>query len=86
MSEKVYRTDEPIPESGIYEVSHIAHRLPHEVTLVVGKSFPRCEKCGELVEFRLVRPAPHITADNHFRVVLFSLPEVEDDKDEQAAA
>lgn len=86
VSENVYRTGESIPESGIYEVSHSAHRLPHEVTLLVGKNFPRCEKCGELVEFRLVRSAPHITSDNHFRVVLFSLPELEDDKDEQAAA
>lgn len=86
MSEKVYRTGEPIPESGVYEVSHSAHRLPHEVTLVVGKSFPRCEKCGELVEFRLVRAAPHITSDGHFRVILFALPEIEDEEDEKTAA
>lgn len=86
MSKKVYRTGEPIPESGVYEVSHSAHRLPHEVTLVVSKSFPRCEKCGELVEFRLVRAAPHITSDGHFRVILFALPEIEDEEDEKTAA
>ena len=87
MSERVYGTGELVPESGIYKVSHSAHRLPHEVTLLLGKIFPRCEKCGELVEFRLVRSAPHITTDTGFHVTLFALPVMEEEveNNEQAA-
>ena len=86
MSERVYGTDELVPESGIYKVSHSAHRLPHEVTLLLGKAFPRCEKCGEQVEFRLVRPAPHIIADGDFQVTLFALPVMEDLESSEEAA
>jgi hypothetical protein len=80
MPKRVYGTGEPVPESGVYRVSHSAHRLPHEVTLLHGHRFPRCEKCGELVEFRLVRRAPHIKSDADFRVTLFSLPVMDDSK------
>ena len=84
MSKAIYRAGEPIPESGIYKVSHSEHRLPHEVTLLHGQRFPRCEKCGELVKFGLVKVVPQINSGADFRVILFSLPVVEDD-DEAAA-
>lgn len=86
MSERVYGTGGLVPQSGIYSVSHAAHRLPHEVTLLLGKTFPRCEKCGEQVEFRLVRPAPHIIADADFHVTLFALPVMEDVESSEEAA
>jgi hypothetical protein len=73
-----------VPESGIYRVSHSPHRLPHEVILLRGKSFPRCEQCGEEVIFQLVQPAPHITSDSGFRVILFSLPVIPEDEDKAA--
>jgi len=80
VSRKIYRTGEPIPESGVYKVSHSAHRLPDEVTLLHGQRFPRCEKCVDLVEFELVK---NITNNAGFGVVLFSLPVIDD---EEAAA
>lgn len=86
MSERVYGTGELVPESGIYRVSHAAHRLPHEVTLLLGNSFPRCEKCGELVQFRLLRAAPHIIVDGDFHVTLFALPVMEDVESNEEAA
>ena len=80
MSSQIYRAGEPIPESGIYRISHSEHRLPHEVTLLRGQRFPKCEKCGELVEFELMKGVPHIGSGANFRVILFSLPVFEDDE------
>lgn len=50
-----FRTDETVPESGIYKVQHRKHRLPHEVTLLQDQQFPRCAKCQNAVTFELVR-------------------------------
>ena len=79
MSKEIYRGGESIPESGIYRVSHAEHRLPHEVTLLNGQRFPRCEKCRELVEFELEKGLPQIISGADFRVILFTLPVIEDD-------
>ena len=79
MSKEIYRAGESIPESGIYRVSHAEHRLPHEVTLLNGQRFPRCEKCRELVEFELEKGLPQIIFGADFRVILFTLPVIEDD-------
>jgi len=84
VSKDSYLTGEPIPASGVYSVSHSAHRLPHEVTLLRGQCFPRCEKCGELVRFELVRVLPTISPRASLGVVLFSLPVIEDDGDAAA--
>jgi len=35
-----YKTGQVVPHSGIYQVSHNEHRLPHEVTLLRANSFP----------------------------------------------
>jgi hypothetical protein len=45
------KTGAIIPESGIYRVAHSAHRLPHEVTLLKGETFPKCQKCADAVTF-----------------------------------
>src|SRR6266576_3981495 len=34
-----YKTGEIVPHSGIYQVTHAEHRLPHEVTLLRANSF-----------------------------------------------
>ena len=51
----IFRTDEIVPQSGIYTVRHKKHRLPHEVTLFRDQQFPRCAKCHDAVTFELVR-------------------------------
>ena len=66
-----------IPASGIYRVKHTAHRLPHEVTLLKGESFPVCLQCEQAVEFELVRGVPDIEEVSGFLVKLHALPEVE---------
>jgi hypothetical protein len=58
---------------------HSGHRLPHEVTLLKGEAFPRCGKCADQVEFEAVSLAPSLPAKPG-RIILYELPEIENDK------
>jgi hypothetical protein len=69
-----HRTGQEIPKSGIYRVIHRQHRLPHEVTLLNGETFPRCAKCGNLVEFELIQAASYHLDGDSFHVRLYALP------------
>jgi hypothetical protein len=51
---------ERIPYSGLYRVTHEAHQLPPQVTLVGGQIFPPCAECSAPVHFALVRRMNHI--------------------------
>jgi hypothetical protein len=47
--------------SGIYRVVHdTAHKQPHEITMVQGKTFPPCEIRGCHVSYTLVRKTEHL--------------------------
>lgn len=71
------RTGCSVVSSGIYRVVHSQHRLPEEVTLIAGQSFPRCSRCADPVYFELVKAAPEIGSGKHgFHVTLYELPEV----------
>ena len=70
-----FRTGEQIAESGIYRVTHKAHRLPHEVTLLKDQVFPRCAKCREEVKFELVRAVSERLNHRDFRIYLYELDE-----------
>jgi len=76
-----FKTDAVIPESGIYRVMHAAHRLPHEVTLLKGEKFPKCQKCSHAVTFKLLRALNYSAAvkDSSWRITLYELPVVEND-------
>jgi hypothetical protein len=78
-----FKTGVVIPASGIYSVRHAAHRLPHEVTLLKGETFPKCQKCADAVTFKLVRMLTYQTAakDSSWRVTLYELPIVDGDND-----
>ena len=76
---RLFHTDESVPESGVYRVTHAAHRLPHEVTLLKGQEFPRCGHCAEHVTFEAIRLAPQLRSG----IVIYQLPEVI--KDDPAA-
>ena len=71
----IFRTGEPIAESGIYRVIHKAHRLPHEVTLLKDQVFPRCAKCRDEVKFELVRAVSDRLNHQDFRIYLYELDE-----------
>jgi hypothetical protein len=44
-----------VPASGIYQVQHSQHRLPHEITLVGAVHFPPCSACKYEVTFTFCR-------------------------------
>ena len=70
-----------IPASGIYSVHHLGHRLPHEVTLLKGEIFPKCQRCGDAVTFKVVRMLTYQTAprNSSWRVTLYELPAIDGD-------
>jgi hypothetical protein len=80
MSGGRFKTGAAIPKSGIYRVIHSAHRLPHEVTLLEGENFPKCQKCADAVTFKLIRALNSRTVVTEFswRVTLYELPVIED--------
>jgi len=56
-----YKPGDTVPTSGIYRVTHDpAHRQPHEITCVAGKTFPPCRDCHH-PRYVLVRPAVHVS-------------------------
>ncbi|MBV9669961.1 MAG: hypothetical protein JOZ43_03305 [Acidobacteriales bacterium] len=62
-----FKSGDSVRETGIYEVTHkIEHRAEHEVVLLNGDVFPRCETCQAEVAFRLIRTAPYIFQDADF--------------------
>lgn len=76
-----FKTGTVIPASGIYSVHHAAHRLPHEVTLLKGEIFPKCQKCADAVTFEQVRMITYQTAvkDSSLRITLYELPVIDGD-------
>jgi hypothetical protein len=72
---QVFRTGDKVIESGIYKVTHLEHRLPHEVTLLKDAEFPRCSKCKEAVTFSVIALAPRLDKIRE-RVTVYQLPEL----------
>jgi len=54
---RYYRTDLRIPKSGVYKVTHAAHRLAPQVNLLEGETFPHCARCARSVNFELIEAA-----------------------------
>jgi hypothetical protein len=78
---QLYKSTDPIPVSGVYRVIHAQHRLPHEVTLIAGQTFPPCAQCHEEVRFEMVRELPSLSRERRGNVSLYSLPVLDDDED-----
>lgn len=74
-----FRTDEIVPQSGIYKVLHRKHRLPHEVSLFRDQQFPRCAKCQNAVVFELLWAVADETQAELLRprIHLYELPVLE---------
>ena len=80
------RTGCAAPENGFYRVIHSQHRLPREITLLIGHSFPRCSKCAEPIYFELTRSVRFLGMNgSQFKVALYELPELTDQDDSLAA-
>ncbi len=74
-----YTTGQKVPASGIYEVRHREHRLPHEVTLLKGEAFPPCARCSTAVLFKLVRVVTALDKLG-WKIILNALPVIEDER------
>ena len=61
-----YASGSRVPQTGIYEMIHHGQAQAHEVVLIQGNLFPRCEGCRKDVRFRLLRRTPDIF-DGGFR-------------------
>lgn len=61
-----FKPGDKVPSSGVYKVSHQAHREEHEATLREGEEFPTCTVCERGVRFRLVQSARLIDRDRDF--------------------
>ena len=53
--EKEHQPGDTCTQSGIYQVTHLAHRAPHKLSVKKGDIFPRCNGCGDSVRFRLLK-------------------------------
>jgi hypothetical protein len=80
---QTHETGAVVPETGIYRVVHSPHRLPHEVVILKGQRFPKCQKCASKVHFELVHPAPDLFRYTTF--ILYELPVIEEEADSATA-
>ena len=78
-----FRTNEVVPQSGIYRVRHKKHRLPHEVTLLRDQQFPKCAKCQGEVIFELLRAVTFTeeSVEQYPQIRLYELPVLEDEQE-----
>jgi hypothetical protein len=73
----------------MYSVLHAEHRLPNEVTLMDGHTFPSCEKCAAPVEFLFLRAVTNpaiVSGREPFHVVIHALPVLEDEAEAESKA
>jgi hypothetical protein len=52
--EEIYKSGSVIPVSGVYRITHAAHRLPQAAILMQLEIFPTCAKCHGSVNFELL--------------------------------
>ncbi len=79
---EIYETGVIAPETGIYRVVHSMHRLPHEVVILRGQRFPKCQLCMDSVLFELVHRAPDLF--RHTTYITYELPVIEEADSAQA--
>ncbi|HEY6938870.1 MAG TPA: hypothetical protein VI424_17045 [Terriglobales bacterium] len=59
------RAGEQVRQSGLYRVSHRAHRAAHDSILWEGETFPTCRSCGGAVTFQFLQPVPEADEFEH---------------------
>src|SRR5262249_4175355 len=67
MAIREYRPGDTIDHSGVYRVVHGGNHTPeHEATILYGKRFPPCNRCGQEPRYYPVRLAPLIDESDDF--------------------
>jgi len=62
-----YRTGDTVEHAGVYRVVHGGNHAPeHHATILYGKRFPPCNRCGQEARFYAVSLAPFIEESEHF--------------------
>ena len=61
----VWLTGAVVKRTGIYSVTHRAHRPPHQAILQQAEIFPVCRTCGSAVEFEFVSPLAEADGIEH---------------------
>lgn len=69
----VYRPGDRAATSGVYRAIHLRHRMPHEITVLEGETFPPCKRCGLHVRFEMLYSAPRLTGDVDLLLALCSV-------------
>jgi hypothetical protein len=64
-----FKTNEEIPRSGIYRVSHTEHAI-RDIRLLKGKIFPACPRCLSAIQFSLISAIPIESAGARFRLLM----------------
>jgi hypothetical protein len=68
LSKDVFEPGDKVEASGVYKVVHDPrHRAEHEVTVVMGRTFPPCNHCGDHPRFVPIRLAHHIVNHEDFK-------------------
>jgi hypothetical protein len=86
VSEERFSTQQQVLVTGLYRVTHGAHRLPHEALLLAGERFPRCAKCSDQVQFELLAATPGVELRSQKIARVYELPVLEDDDAAPAVA
>jgi hypothetical protein len=58
-----FKAGERVPVSGIYRITHVAHRAQHEVVAIVDEQFPSCRACNNGVFFEVLYPICYVCHD-----------------------
>jgi hypothetical protein len=79
-----FKTQQRVPVTGLYRITHGNHRLPHEALPLAGEILPRCARCSDQVQFELLTATPAIEPAKIARV--YELPVLEEEDDTSALA
>ena len=85
---KTFTTGDLVRASGIYSVTHAAHRLLPEAALFRGEVFPKCARCCEAVTFQAIREFPGFDLGENItlRIPLYELPVLENETEISSVA
>jgi hypothetical protein len=70
---RVYRPGDRAEITGVYRAAHLRHRMPHELTVLEGETFPECKRCADKVRFELIHAAPRLKGDVDLLLVVCAL-------------
>ena len=78
---ETFTTGDLVQASGMYSVTHPAHRLFAEAALFRGEAFPKCALCSARVIFNVIREFPGLdfVENLSLRIPLYELPVIEDE-------